>query len=158
MTIFCLVPKEAKEISILNSFIFQSFLRRKKFFSSFYLVWVLWIMLFYFFHLSTCSVGLLFSNRRRRRRRWSNFQREGCWSDVQRYRHFLRLGLLLVLAEISRRSFMDRVWSIYWAVHHPLYCYQYFVHGHGSSRNESRCWTSIKGWKLRKKLAKSPMK
>lgn len=94
----------------------------------------------------THSLHLLFFHRWRRRRlsrgRRCRSQMEGKVSRwlFEMYRHFLRVGLLLVLDTRPRDNRSHCIWSLYGTVYHVVHCRQHAIHGHGPSRHGSRFW------------------
>lgn len=91
--------------------------------------------------------GVRVSNRRRgggRRRRWGRGRRRadvpgevsGVVAEI--YRHVLRVGLRMAVAQVPTGISVHSVWSICRALHHPVHCRQHPVHGTRSPRNGSQ--------------------
>lgn len=95
------------------------------------------------------SFDLSISDRRRWRRAHVQGQTVGRGAALHRY--LLRLGLLLVVAWISKIRVSFGVRSIRRAFHHPLYRRQHTLHGTGSSRHGQGHGTGAQDRKLRKR-------
>lgn len=103
--------------------------------------------------LPAYSCHLLFLDRRGWRR--ANIQGKVDLQLFTRDRHFLCVGLLLAMAQISRIRCFNSFRSIRWIVHYVVYCCQYIVHGLGSSWHGQRYGESTQKWKLCKYCIKN---